>query len=242
MKFMNKKTLTILGIVLLTIIAGSFWFVKNSGEQKTKSNVIPTEVEESTSSVDGSQNVQNTNTSVIPAEAGIQEEASDILYNPDGTIDTSNWQTYRNEEYGFEVRYPEDWVAEDYITACIGLADCAIDCKKTPDRCNIKGVSFYEKSNKISSAVSITFIEDEFYEYKTKKGNNNKNSEWLTGMFSGCHITAMRHSGDVSFLFGSFEDIDLSDEKKVVQFQNLCENNLLNPFFDEIVKSFTIIK
>jgi hypothetical protein len=23
--------------------------------------------------------------------------------------DTSNWKTYRNDEYGFEIRYPDGW-------------------------------------------------------------------------------------------------------------------------------------
>ena len=33
----------------------------------------------------------------------VEEENSD-------EIDASNWKTYRNEEYGFEVKYPSNWV------------------------------------------------------------------------------------------------------------------------------------
>ncbi|MFH0863896.1 MAG: hypothetical protein V1858_02330, partial [Candidatus Gottesmanbacteria bacterium] len=28
-------------------------------------------------------------------------------------IDTSDWLTYRNEEYGFEIKYPNDWIYND---------------------------------------------------------------------------------------------------------------------------------
>lgn len=28
-------------------------------------------------------------------------------------VDTSNWQVYKNEKYGFEMKYPRDWVIVD---------------------------------------------------------------------------------------------------------------------------------
>ena len=112
MNNMNKRNLIIsITIIILALGVGSFYL----WSQK-KEDLIQTNADKQEQVVGQGEGQEQKNDKREKGQTENQEQNqkqldtnSDIKYNPDGTIDTSDWKAYRNEEFGFELRYPKEW-------------------------------------------------------------------------------------------------------------------------------------
>ena len=97
---MPKKILfiTLLIVILTASLATAALYIKNKATQSQKESTISPFVEPK---------------AIAPGTT--PTELSEI--------DTSNWKIYRNEEYGFEIKYPESWrIAYSIMEWCSKVA------------------------------------------------------------------------------------------------------------------------
>jgi len=91
-----------------------------------------------------------------------------------GQADTKNWKTYRNEKYGFEVRYPKDWTIQE-------LADSVSWSKSGPTQNKNPGGDFYDGADmriilvkEVPIFESIKNTRSDLYDYAGYDLNNIK--------------------------------------------------------------------
>ncbi len=123
-----KNRLTIIALTLTVIIGGVVWYVQSTPKnhqnaviargaatQSQNNNVVIARSE--TTKQSPPKNPATTTPSTTNTAANTQNHNTTtdtaIRYNADGSIDTSNWQEYCNQEYGFCVKYPDGFIVPD---------------------------------------------------------------------------------------------------------------------------------
>lgn len=134
LNFMKKLIIiTILTIIILAIIGGGvFWYFSKYQGASTKGQ--------------GSENQ--------PAEIVNIEDLSSIA------LATEDWQTYRNEEYGFELKYPREWEIQQNLN--LNGSPLIVRSKEIiGNDQSICQVSIWVLPTKIGIGLNLTEVRDE---------------------------------------------------------------------------------
>jgi len=104
---MSKTTAwIILGAIVVVLAAGGYYFLAQENGNTNSSNAVTVTNTMANENVNGSMNANtelNTNTTSNTNE----------VTNTNTEVDTSDWLTYTNSEYGYTMQYPSDWTVEE---------------------------------------------------------------------------------------------------------------------------------
>ncbi len=164
----------------------------------------------------------------------VVENQEDGLSEKD-EVDTSDWETYKNDEFGFEVKHPKDWKIKKVKTSSKYFSLNPISCTKTPEECKFEMIQF---SNGSGIFVNIRKYTDRNF----KKDIINKKSSLMTDIVEGCLVVSSTKGKDGYFSLSSFLDSDNLSEFEKEKFNESCQKNELGGSVDLMAESFKVLQ
>ncbi|MBZ9571894.1 hypothetical protein KJA15_00945 [Patescibacteria group bacterium] len=126
-------------------------------------------------------------------KTGEEFKESRKFYSNEFTIkekdETANWKTYRNEEYGFEIKYPDDWHIHEVEDGYIGIVDTEekVFPQMVFQKSNWMGVTiiYYSKPTDFTWEEWLRKRDIVGYEKSTERGLEVIKITERTGIFPG---------------------------------------------------------
>jgi len=213
---MNKKISTPIAIGIITIlviIVGGFALWQRAEITKEENMPLP-EIQ-------------------IPEKKEIKDETAGLVPS-----EVEGWQTYRNEEYGFEVKYPEEWIVikeekNDYPIFYVLFGE-----KKESE------INKELQAGEIRRAAWLSLYENKenlsLYDWTINKFGNPQEKD--KGKLSEIKINNQNGFKYEFMSMGLETDILFSEDKKVINIGTVLDGcDDLETIFNQILSTFKFI-